>query len=129
MDSATATESVPAAPALDSKTLLARVNQRITLLRSWLSHDHSDEPYWWARRSKAPRAQSERDVLRRLANLLHVERATQRGRLHGTQFANIEEQRAWVAAWENRACHTAAEYAQVPTNATLVLLRTGALPL
>jgi hypothetical protein len=128
MDSATATETVPV-PALDTKTLLARVNQRITLLRSWLSHDHTDEPYWWARRITAPRAQAERSVLRQVANLLHVERATQRERLHGTRFANLDEQRAWIASWEQRSCRAAAEYAQVPTNATLVLLRTGALPL
>ena len=43
----------PAPAPLDIKTLLARVNQRIALLRAWISHDHGDEPYWWARRTLA----------------------------------------------------------------------------
>ncbi|HEY6038551.1 MAG TPA: hypothetical protein VIV58_29920 [Kofleriaceae bacterium] len=67
------------------------------LLRGWLSHDHGDEPYWWARRTTAPRCQQERHLLRPLANLLHVERATSRGRLHGGQFETLEAQRAWLA--------------------------------
>ena len=83
-------------PTLEIKTLLARINERIVLLRTWLSHDHGDEPYWWARRISAPRAQQERHALRPFANLLHVERATSRGRLHGNQFATLEEQRAWL---------------------------------
>lgn len=116
-------------PALDIKTLLARVNQRIALLRTWLSHRHDDEPYWWARRTTAPRAQSERDVLRRVANLLHVERAASRRRIHGTRFASLDEQHAWLEQHENRACSTAAEYARVPSHATVVLLREGKLPL
>lgn len=83
-------------PVLDTKTLLARINERIALLRSWLAHDHGDEPYWWARRTTAPRSQQERHQLRPIANLLHVERATSRGRLHGKQFETLEEQRAWL---------------------------------
>jgi hypothetical protein len=100
-------------PALDTKTVLARINERIVLLRTWLSHDHRDEPYWWARRMTAALAQRERHQLRPIANLLHVERATARHRRHGTQFASVEEQRAWLEA---RA-------------ATLALLLEGQLPL
>ena len=124
MDSALA----PVTPSLDTKTLLTRINQRISLLRSWLSHDHRDEPYWWARRLTAARAQQEREPLRQLANLLHVERATLRGRRHGTRFASLDEQRAWLADQEHRAW-PAAELARVPSEATLVLLREGKLPL
>lgn len=85
------------APLLDTRTILARLNQRIALLRGWLSHDHGDEPYWWARRTTAPKCQHERHLLRPLANLLHVERATSRGRLHGRQFETLDAQRAWLA--------------------------------
>lgn len=125
MDSALA----PTPSALDIKTLLARINQRITLLRAWLSHDHSDETYWWARRTTAPQAQREREVLRHVANLLHVERATSRGRLHGTRFATWDAQRTWLDQHVERACPTAAELAQLPSYATLTLLREGKLPL
>ena len=100
------------APTLDTKQALARINARIVLLRTWLSHDHLDEPYWWARRTTAPRAQRDRHDLRALANLLHVERATARGRRHGTQFETLDEQRAWLD-----------EHA-----ATLTMLREGKLP-
>jgi len=125
MDSAVAATK----SALDTRTLLARVNQRIALLRSWLSHDHGDEPYWWARKTTAPRAQYERVVLRHIANLLHIERASRRGRLHGTRFADLDEQRGWLehnAAWQWSA---AADFIQVPSYASLALLRDGKLPL
>jgi hypothetical protein len=102
------------APALDAKTLLARINARITLLRSWISHDHQDEPYWWARTSSAPQAQQEREQLRGFANLLHVERATARGRVHGTRFGSLDEQRAWLTQRENW---------RLPCDVTLVSLR------
>jgi hypothetical protein len=125
MDSALA----PTASHLDIKTLLARINQRVALLRAWLSHDHSDETYWWARRTTAPRAQREREVLRQVANLLHVERAASRGRVHGTRFATIDEQRSWLEQHVERTCPTAAEFAQLPSYATLTLLREGKLPL
>ncbi len=117
-----------ASPSLDIETLLARVNQRIRLLGTWLAHDHADEPYWWARRTTAWRAQSEREVLRRIADMLHVERAHTRGRLLG-RFANVDDQRAWLATRDQRACPTAASYAGVPNYATLALLRDGKLPL
>jgi len=125
MDSAPA----PITVALDIKTLLSRINERIALLRTWLSHDHHDEPYWWARRTTAPRAQSERDVLRRVANLFHVERAMICGRLHGTRFENLDAQRVWLRQHENAVCPAAAEYARLPSYATLALLREGKLPL
>jgi hypothetical protein len=127
MDSAAASVLLPRP--LDLATLRARVDQRIVLLRTWLSHDHGDEPYWWARRTAAPRAQSERQTLRALANLLHVERATARGRIHGTRFANLDEQRAWLARYEQHRCATAASYAGLPSDATLEQLRAGKLSL
>ena len=83
---------------LDVKLVLARVNARLGLLRGWLSHDHLDEPTWWARRTTAPQVQRERLHLRSYANLLHVERATPRGRLHGTRFKDLAEQAKWLAA-------------------------------
>ena len=84
-----------AAPA-PSVDVLARLNARISLLRSWISHHHHDEPYWWARQTTAPRAQADRHRLRWYADLLHVERATRRKRIHGTHFESIEAQRAYV---------------------------------
>ena len=124
METALVTDPSP----LDTKTLLARINARIVLLRTWLAHDHGDEPYWWARKATAARAQQERATLRLVANLLHVERATARGRLHGTQFATLEAQQAWLAQWERRQCATAATFARVPNDACLVALREGNLP-
>lgn len=114
------------APILTTKLLLARVNQRIALLRGWLSHDHHDEPYWWARELTAPRAQVERMQLRSIANLLHVERATRRGRLHGTHFANIDEQRAWLERNAHLGC-TARSLLHLPDDATFERLREGKL--
>jgi hypothetical protein len=114
---------------LDAKTLLKRIDRRIALLRGWISHDHRDEPTWWARQTTAAEAQRERAILRLVADLLHVERATQRGRIHGTRFATLEEQRTWIAAMETRRCAVAARYAGLPGEATLVLLREGTLPL
>ena len=84
------------APVVETKLVLARINERIVLLRTWLSHAHDDEPYWWARRTTAPKCQRERHVLRPVANLLHVARAMSRGRLHGKQFETLEAQRAWL---------------------------------
>jgi hypothetical protein len=91
---------------------LSRINERLALLRAWLSHDHADEPYWWARATTAPRVQAERVVLKDLATVLHIARATRRGRIHGTWFANLDEQRAWLAKRE----------------ATLASLQEGKLP-
>src|SRR5690349_7496385 len=85
------------APIPDTLSVLARANARIMLLRSWLSHSHLDEPYWWARRATAAQIQREREHLRGVAHLLHVVRATGHGRIHGTHFATVDEQRAWLA--------------------------------
>jgi hypothetical protein len=114
---------------LDIKTLLTRINTRIALLRTWMSHDHGDEPYWWARRTRANLVQYERGVLRAIANLLHVERATQRGRIHGTRFATLDDQRAWIAAEENSYWPSAEKFLGTPSYASLVSLREGKLPL
>jgi hypothetical protein len=101
-------------PALDTKTLLARINERIAMLRSWISHDHRDEPFWWARDTTPPRAQSDRQRWRFYAHLIHVERANARGRLHSTRFASLEEQASWLAQYERH---------DLPCGATLVSLR------
>ena len=98
-------------PLLDVKLVLARLDARLALLRGWLSHDHLDEPYWFARRTTAPQAQRERLVLRGYANLIHVARATSRGRIHGTRFANLDEQTKWLES----------------SRSTLVALREGKL--
>lgn len=125
MDSAAA----PITAALDAKTLLARVDHRLALLRAWISHDHGDQPFWWARQTTAPRAQWERHTLRQVANLLHVERATARRRIHGTRFATLDEQATWLAKQATRTCSAAAELLRLPSYATLEHLRGGALPL
>ncbi len=125
MDNAVALAPFP----LDIKTLLTRINTRIALLRSWMSHDHGDEPYWWARRTRVGLVQHERGVLRSVADLLHVERATRRGRIHGTRFATLEDQRAWLAGEEARGWGAAAGYLGTPSSASLVSLREGKLPL
>ena len=114
---------------LDTRSLLARINARLALLRSWLSHDHHDEPFWWARKLTVQAAQAERIVLKQVANLLHVERATTRGRIHGTWFSNLDEQRAWLANHERRSCRAAAAHAGLPEDATLEMLRAGRLSL
>jgi hypothetical protein len=115
---------------LDEKTLLARVNARLSLLRAWLSHHHGDEPYWWARRTTAREIQRERWHLRYAATLLHVYKATSRGRVHGSYFANLDEQKAWLdKQLDRKACDEGVRYAGVPPQATLRLLLEGKLPL
>lgn len=128
VDNALAPSPAPA-PSLSTKILLARVNHRLVLLRTWLSHDHDDEPYWWARKITVRAAQLERRKLRSLANLLHVERATRRGRIHGTWFATLDEQHAWIQAHENEWNLDGFAYVGIPANATLLKLREGTLPL
>lgn len=83
-------------PERDRRVLLARTNARLALLREWLSHHHGDEPYWWARRTTPAAVQRERLQLRPLATRLHVGRATARGRIHGTWFQTLDEQKAWL---------------------------------
>lgn len=109
----TVDNAIATTTAIDLKSRLASINARIVVVRTWMSHDHGDEPYWSARRTTAPKAQAERMVLRGLADLIHVERATARGRIHGTRFATIDDQRAWLAQRER----------------TLAMLRDRALPI
>jgi len=116
---------VAPSPALDVRTLLARVNHRLALLRSWLGHDHRDEPWWWARDRDAKSCQRERLGLRPVAHLLHVERATRRGRIHGTQFANLDEQRAWLD--ERASTRHALDPLGLPAGTTLQMIRDGVI--
>jgi hypothetical protein len=110
---------------LDVRTLLARIDHRIRLLRGWLAHDHRDAPFWWARKLTARDAQSERARLRAIANLLHVVRASERGRLHGTRFVDLDAQRAWLATMEQHRCPPSAALVGLPGDATLAMLRAG----
>jgi len=80
----------------DLRAELAPIDTRIRALRRALSHDHRDEPFWLAFGLPAPKAQSEREHLRSVANRIHVRRAMLRGRIHGTRFATLDEQRAWL---------------------------------
>jgi hypothetical protein len=82
---------------MDDKALLARINVRLAALRRWLAHDHNDAAFWIAVETTAPAAQRERLALRPLATMLHVTRATQRGKLHGRMFETLDRQRAWLA--------------------------------
>jgi hypothetical protein len=86
--------------------LLKRVNAMIVRLRRALAHDHGDEPWWTASGFTAREAQRWRRRLAVVADALHVERATARGRVHATRFASLDEQRRWVdetARWRARA--------------------------
>jgi hypothetical protein len=78
--------------------LLKKVNVYLVGLRRALGHDHADEA-WWARWGvTAGEAMALRVKLRAIADVLHVERATARGRIHGgKRFATIEEQQTWLA--------------------------------
>ena len=123
------TEALETVPALDTKTLLSRINARLTLLRAWLSHDHCDEPFWWARKTRAAHAQREREVLRQIANVLHVERATRRGRIHGHAFETLDAQKVWLEREARRGlCEEGGRYAGLRAGATLEELRAGQLP-
>jgi hypothetical protein len=113
----------------DVRRLLARTNLRLAELRRWLAHDHRDGTWWDARGTTARQAQKDRAQLRQLANLLHVERATTRGRVHGTWFATLAEQRAWLDGMSERTCRRVAELMGLPADATLAALRAGAIAL
>jgi hypothetical protein len=89
-----APETVLEATTPDARALLRRINLRIVAVRRAIRHDHRDEPFWAAFGMTAPQAQAERLRLRAVADEHHVERATARGRLHGTRFKSLEEQRA-----------------------------------
>lgn len=112
---------------LDARSLGKRIDARIVTLRRAITHDHRDEAYWQALATTAPEAQSERATLRAVANLLHVERATSRGRIHGTRFATLDDQRAWLVTMEHFRCPRAARFAGLPDDATLAKLRAGEL--
>src|SRR5262245_57034807 len=100
------TETPPVS--LDARTLLRRVDARIVALRRAIRHDHRDDAFFAAFGVPAPEAQCQRATLRMVADLLHVERATSRGRLHGKRFKDLDEQRAWLTTMEHRRCPRAA---------------------
>jgi hypothetical protein len=131
MSEATArTETAPSTSpvtVLDARSLLRRVNATIVTLRRALSHDHADATFWAERGITAAAAQAKRRLLRQVANLLHVERASARRRIHGTRFATLEDQLAWLATMEDHQCGGAALAAELPRDATLAKLRAGML--
>src|SRR5262249_24478713 len=86
----------PSPAPLTVTTVLARFNAELARFREWLAHDHRDDAFWSARATDAPRIQRARYRLRETAHLLHVERATRRGRIHGTQFVTFAAQQAWL---------------------------------
>ena len=121
----TEAEAAEIVAALDTKTLLARINARLRLLRIWRSHNHRV----WARKETAAKAQREREMLRQIANVLHVERATRHGRIHGRAFESLEAQKEWLESQAQRGlCEESARYAGVRPGATLEQLRAGELP-
>jgi hypothetical protein len=120
------TEVIPVS--LDARSLLRRIDARIVALRRAIRHDHRDDAFWTAFGVTASAAQSERATLRMVADILHVERATQRGRIHGgKRFATLDDQRVWLARWEHHRCPKAARFAGLPDDATLGKLRIGEL--
>lgn len=91
---------------IERLALLHRVNALIVRLRRALSHDHGDEGWWLRCGVTAPQAQRMRRKLAEVADALHVERATARGRIHSTRFETIEAQRTWLentTRWRERA--------------------------
>jgi hypothetical protein len=113
---------------LDARSVLRRIDQRIVTLRRALGHDHRDHGYWNALGLTASAAQAERALLRWYANLLHVERATVHHRIHGTRFADLDAQRAWLAGMEHhRWTRVAHHHAGLPDDTTLARLRAGEL--
>lgn len=115
--------------ALDARSLLRRIDAAQVRLRRALAHDHRDDAFWSAFGQTAPDAQRRRAGLRVLADVLHVERAARRGRLHGTRFPTLDAQAAWLAADGDGARRFLwhARYAQLPERSTLAMLREGAL--
>lgn len=111
---------------VDARSLLAWTNTRIVELRRALRHRHDDAAWWDAHGMTPAYAQAGRAILRRVANLLHVERATVRGRIHGN-FASLDKQREWLSAWEKHRCGVATRYLQLVDNPNLVELRAGAV--
>lgn len=107
-------------------SVLSLTNLRLVDLRRALGHRHDDELWWQARGQRASEAQADRCALRQLANLLHVERASARGRIHGA-FATLEEQRAWLEAMGDRRWARAAALVGISVDLTLARLRAGAV--
>lgn len=90
---------------IERLALLHRVNVMIVRLRRALTHDHGDVIAWNAWGVTAPDAQRMRRKLAGVADALHVERATARGRIHSRRFETIEAQRKWLddtARWRAR---------------------------
>ncbi|MFN0252102.1 MAG: hypothetical protein ACKV2T_34825 [Kofleriaceae bacterium] len=108
---------------LDVRSLLAWTNARIVVVKQLRGHRHDDDAWWEERQTTAREVQRERETLRQVANLLHVERATKRGKLHG--FATLDEQYKWLARWEKHTCWRAADYLHVARDSTLIALREG----
>ena len=109
---------------LDARSLLAWTNARITVVKRHMRHRHDDTAWWAERDTDASSAQRERETLRQVANLIHVERANTRGRIHGN-FESLEKQRAWLVRKEKQTCARAAAYLRVPRDSTLIALRAG----
>ena len=116
-----------AGAALDARTLLARIAPMIPRLRRALGADHRDDAAWRNRGMTVREGQALRQRLRIVAAVLNVERAHQRGRLHGTRFASLADQATWLARLEHRRCGPCAHAARVPPLATLAALRSGLL--
>ena len=108
---------------VDARTLLAWLAARIRVLKQQRRHRHDDSAWWDERGTSAREVQRERDTLRQVANLLHVDRATRRGHRHG--FATLDEQREWLARLEKLTCWRAADYLRVGRESTLIALREG----
>ena len=107
----------------EAREVLDQINHRLATLRRALAHDHHDDAWWFAHAITAPAAQYERHILRWLAHLLHVDRATARGRIHGA-FPSLEAQRAWLAKTQTHQWGAAARYLGFSEVTTLVSLRT-----
>lgn len=104
--------------------LLHRVNALLAGLRRALAHDHGDEVRWAAWGITAPEAQALRVRLRVYADVLHVERATARGRVHGgrvrggePRFPSLGAQRAWLAENARRRAYAEEFVAEVGLSA------------
>jgi hypothetical protein len=118
---------LPARVPLTPRSLLARISRRLATLSRLLAHDHGDLAYWSALDTTAAEVQRERRLLRPLATLLCIERANARGRIHGGRFPSLAAQAAWLAKIAHIACARSARAAGLPTDATLAMLRAGAL--
>ena len=103
----------------ETQLLLARVNALLVGLRRALGWRHDDEARWASWGITAPEAQALRVKLRAIADVLHVERATARGRLHGgtRRFATLQAQRAWVTERARRSARSGDRHAPLARRA------------